>query len=240
MHRWCQTHFWEKWRSKPPKIRKKTQVARALNASTRPMPFPVVPEAVVRWGNGLVWKQFARVVQPVMDKRGLQWIQHKGALGDSVWMPLPTNDTEPETQVLLQTARVVAQQCEEAIKQGLQTETAQVGAPKTQGCRKASMPRAAISGCPKTSRSIDVCQLMGMVCTWEEGLTDLGRVVPPKAMRVRQACVRPHLLDDAVCERVSPTCESPWHSATGVVMKFMYARSGDGRSSELGLNHGCC
>ena len=72
------------------------------------MPFPVVPEAVVRWGNGLVWKQFARVVQPVMDKRGLQWIQHKGALGDSVWMPLPTNDTEPETQVLLQTARVVA------------------------------------------------------------------------------------------------------------------------------------
>ena len=202
MHRWCQTQFWEKWRSKPPKARKKTQVARALAASSRPMPFPVVPDAVVQWGDGLVWKQFVRVVQPVMDKKGLRWIRHKGALGDSVWLPVPTDDTSAESQVLLQTAAVVAQQCEEAIKEGLQTQTAQVGAPRTPGCRRASMPNAAVTGGPKTARSVDVCQLMGVVCTWREGHEDLGRVVPPKALRVRQASVRPHLLDDAVCERV--------------------------------------
>ena len=166
------------------------------------MPFPVVPDAVVQWGDGLVWKQFVRVVQPVMDKKGLRWIRHKGALGDSVWLPVPTDDTSAESQVLLQTAAVVAQQCEEAIKEGLQTQTAQVGAPRTPGCRRASMPNAAVTGGPKTTRSVDVCQLMGVVCTWREGHEDLGRVVPPKALRVRQASVRPHLLDDAVCERV--------------------------------------
>jgi hypothetical protein len=201
LHRWERSRMWAT--SRPTrKGSKQGYINRALNSARRPLPFPVVSDAVVQFGGGQLWSQFKGLVQPLLEHHSLEWIRHESPAGHHVWMPVQTG--MDKTGATARTLQNTARACMEAIGEGLQAETVKVGAPHSTGRHDGQVPAVVLNGGQGGDRTAALCAMVGCAtqAQWRQrpvDCTEFGKVYPPDALQEKAGrTVQPALAEDVV------------------------------------------
>lgn len=138
LHRWGRSMMWGNTRA--PTSRGQKFIKRTFQAESRPLPFPVIPDAVAQFDRGQgghLWTRLQHALKPLLDKHGMEWAKRQSPAGHHVWIPVAVG-ASPESATS-RTADKTAEACMNAIGRGLQAVPAFVGAPHSKGRRKAQV-----------------------------------------------------------------------------------------------------
>ena len=126
--------------TRAPTSRGQKFIKRTFQAESRPLPFPVIPDAVAQFDRGQgghLWTRLQHALKPLLDKHGMEWAKRQSPAGHHVWIPVAVG-ASPESATS-RTADKTAEACMNAIGRGLQAVPAFVGAPHSKGRRKAQV-----------------------------------------------------------------------------------------------------
>ena len=196
--RWRSTILWRKWGATSQSG--SNSMHRALQGSSTPPPFPVVPMQLATYKSGVLWVRLQRQLSPLMQKWDLEWVQV--GTSEAVWVPMPRHRDLSDG-----TYQAIAQyglQCANTLKEQLKPTTVMVGAPRSGGRVQSTMPQIAemVPQAGHPEEGMHLCGMLAAVLSTTQP-TRLASVYPQSALQVQStAPAQPTTMEDIIEDRV--------------------------------------